>query len=709
MDLDVAIEKYKKEPDSYLMAIASGSLWCPDCVMTDEHVLETAEFKAWAVDNKVILVDIDVPNFPNTTNSACLLTYATGRTSDGYVSGRGTLATNELERFQSGAGYLSRHMATASAAKAALERNRSLVGRNTLEGGWNNPDRTNQNRTGIPNFFALRRDGSLAGTFETFDAIGPSEFKEAYLKRFSELVAMGEGEDDGDFSNRSWQTTEDSFSGEGALSGDLAPLDLADTYALAAITTEAAVQTVTAQGGEATATLSIIAVSGGEASTVATATGPLSGGISVSCTMTPKETYYVKLAGAAEGALAADSDAAFGTVGYPLRGERSPIANPYENEWTQKAAKAVLPLYAADGSGLAGRLELQLKKNGKISAKISDSSRRLASLSGTWNADISADGTATAVLEKGGWTLELSITASGAVSASLSGAKELASGECALAESYADWTGNYAVALPLSDASGAWQGDAYMTLSIGGDKASVTRGKVKYKVFLPDGKKLSGTTGVTGRDADFGVVPVAKTSGANTFRASVLVRRNAASAPTRRAVVADGDAAAVWSGDGVELRCGVFGSLVSAGDSLLERADAESLAFVPDASGIGEDGKYGTLNGVLYDGGLFAVTAQTIYPVEKVSGFAFKLNRKTGVFTGKTKLSFSGKDKVSAKYSGVILPDWFSDCECQEDADTVVPMTFQPFGAGQCIYSGVFGGKRVKRSFPVSLGVKPME
>lgn len=67
MDLDVAMAKYRSEPGSHLMAVASGSLWCPDCVMTDGHVLETEAFKNWAVGNKVILVDLDVPNFPNSS------------------------------------------------------------------------------------------------------------------------------------------------------------------------------------------------------------------------------------------------------------------------------------------------------------------------------------------------------------------------------------------------------------------------------------------------------------------------------------------------------------------------------------------------------------------------------------------------------------------------------------------------------------------
>ncbi len=66
-------------------------------------------------------------------------------------------------------------------------------------------------------------------------------------------------------------------------------------------------------------------------------------------------------------------------------------------------------------------------------------------------------------------------------------------------------------------------------------------------------------------------------------------------------------------------------------------------------------------------------------------------------------MSFASKDNVSATFSGVILPSWFSDCECQEDGDMVVPMTFLPLGVGQLIFTDFADWRRVKRSIPVSL------
>lgn len=708
MDLDVAMEKYRKEPESRLMVIASGALWCPDCVMTDEHVLETEDFKKWAVDNKVILVDIDVPNFgPREGSSACLLTRVAVRVSDGYVSGRGTLATNELERYQSGAGYISRHMVSDADAAKVLARNRSLVGRNTLQGGWNNPERANQDRTGIPNFFALRRDGSLAGTFETFDAIGPSGYNAAYLARFSELIALGQSDDD-KLSNRSWQTTKDVYAGAGDSAGAvLTPLDLIDTYRLAPTADAATEQTVTVRGSDsaAVATVSIIAVIDGEKQTLATAKGRIADGVSATGVIASSGEYYVVVEGEASGLLAADSSVANASVAYTLGGSRRKIENPFTNEWTAKAASATLPLYAKGGDSLAGTLALTLKKNGKVTAKYSDGKRVVASFSGKWDADVSIDGTATAVLaKKNGSTLRLAMSGDGVASAEVvAGGKTLVSGDCALAEDYGDIVGNYAACLPSTAASAS--GTAYMTLSMASGKAAATKGKVKFAVFLPDGSKLSGNTGVSVYDANFLLVPVIKAKGDNSVSAAVLVRRLAGRAATRRAVMSAPGVRAVLRNGGASDGCEIYGSVVVAGESLAKAAGgATSVAFVPDASGV-QGSAYGALEGIVFDGGKLNVAPGGIAPAESVKGFSFRLDRRTGVFKGKTSLRFSGKAKVSAKFGGVILPDWYSDCECQEDDDTIVPMEFLPFGVGGCVYTDSVGGRRMKRSIPLSLGV----
>jgi len=713
MDLDVAMEKYRAEPASRLMAVASGSLWCPDCVMTDAHVLENPAFKKWAVDNKVILVDIDVPNFPNTTNSACLLTRVVGRTSDGYISGRGTLATNELERYQSGAGYLARHMVSEAAAKKVLSRNRSLVGQNTLHGGWNNPDRANQNRTGIPNFFALTRDGALAGTFETFDAIGPSEFKEAYLARFTELVESGANAA-GNFSNRSWQTTTDSFAGDGETTASLSAIDLVDTYHLAATAEAAAAQTVTVQGGDAnaTVTVSLIEVIDGTARTLATATGRLSDGVSTTGVISSTGgSYYVSIVGEGSGTLAADSSAASTVTAYALSGSRKPTDNPFSNEWTTRAATATLPLYSSDGMTLKGILALSLKKNGKISAKYSTGGSGLATFTGRWDADIAADGTATASLEKKGFALSLVMRADGVVAAEVDdGTSTFASGECGLAENYGEFAGIYTVAFPAIDTTATTEpsGDAVMTLKMATTTMAKKKGQFRYTVYLPDGKKLTGASSVTWADANFGIVPVLRTVGVETFAAALKVRRSAGTAPSTRAVVAQDGTRAVWinrtKGRSFTRTFAVRGSWYDKNDSLLVGIADETLAlqFAPVTEIIAPSPSWGALTSIAGDGATVTVSDDKA-TVARTAGFTFKLNRRTGIFTGKTTLAFEGKARVAAKFTGVLTRGWFSDCDCGEDADDLIEMENVAFGLGYCLFSDRINGKSAKRSFPVEI------
>ena len=707
MDLDVALAKYAAEAASKLLVLVGGSLWCPDCVMTDVHLLDTDGFKEWAVSNKVILVNIDIPNNPNEPEGTpCLLTRTVSEASANYRSGRGTIANEGewQEAHQCGAGYLSRHMVTDAAAAAAYERNRRLASTNWTVGGWNNPERANQNRPGVPVFYTLTRQGTVAGCFDTFASTAPRSYDAAYLARLEELLALADGTS---LLDSSWQTTTLSYDGTSAkgFSGALSAVDLTDAIALGTLDMIAAKQTITVRGTDSSVaiTVNIVSVSEGEATTVATATDTLSSGVTLSCTMTPAEQYYVKVTASAAGTLSPDAAAANTSVAYTMTGTREEIENPFHNEWITSARKATLPLYAADGVSLAGFLELQLRKNGKVSAKISNAKKRLATLSGKWSDEISADGTATAKLEKKGYVVSLRITSEGVVTAVVSGAAALTSGKCALAEDYGDFVGSYAVALPLLDAAGVYCGDAYMTLSMASSATARKNGVMKYRVFLPDGKKLSGTTGVTGYDADFGVAPIAKASGVNSFAAAILVRRSAGTAPTRRAVIAVDGVKAVWNGSGFSRECGVYGSFIRSSDSLVTHSGVTQVAVAFDKSSIATSERFGALVSALYDGGAMSITAGSIAPAETVKNFRFKLNRATGVFQGRTALSFTGKERVNAKFTGVILPDWYSDCQCEEDGDTVVSKVFLPFGVGQCIFADKIGGKSVKRSFPMAL------
>ena len=712
MDLDVALEKYAGEPSSKLLALVGGSLWCPDCVMGDLWLLDRSEFKDWAIANNVILVDIDIPNLPNTVDSPSLLTKIVSRASDNYVTARGTMPTNENWRWQSGALYLSRHGVSDAAAAAVAARNRQLVGTNRLNGGWNDPERANQNRTGVPVFFTLTRDGEVAGCLDTFSSVAPKEFKSEYLDRFNELLAFAD--DTTDIDNSSWQTTTETYNGTGGKSATLSPVDLADTYKLAATTDPAALQTVRVSGSDSsvTATLSLIGVVNGTAKTIATATGVLSSGLEVEGVISSSGVYYVKVSAPGQGTLAIDSGAG-SSVNYSLSGAREAIKNPFTNDFTTLATSTTLPLFDSEGE-LAGTLALTMKKTRAISAKYNNGKKNLATLSGKWNSDIAADGTATAVLSKKGCTLYLEMSQTGVIQAFLSdGSTTLSSGECGIAEAYSEFTGVYNVALPVggSDCSVSTpHGSAYMTLTMAGTMTAQKRGTVKYTVYLPDGKKLSGTTNITWLDANFGIVPILKEMSVERFSAAVKVRKNAASAPSSRAVVAMDGTSASWVNRSIKnacsLRFGVNGSYYLKTRSVLFGVDDEtlSLAFSARTENLADSEQFGALNSVLGNGATILVTDKTITAVDSIKGFKFKFNRNTGIISGTTKINFEGKQNVAGKFGGILFPGWFSECACGEDDDPLIGMENVAFALGCCTFTDKISGRRATRSFPIEIG-----
>ena len=720
MDIDVAMAKYRANADSKLLALVGGSLWCPDCVMTDAHLLDRAEFREWAAANKVILVDIDIPNLPNTTSSPSLLTRIVSRTSDSYVTGRGTIEADEAQRYQSGAGYLSRHMVSEAAAAEIIERNRKLAGTNTLNGGWNSPDRANQNRTGVPIFVTLRRDGTLSGRLETFSAVAPSEFKSAYLNRLDELLATSDDASGADEeANASWQTTANEFSGVGTSSGaTLSAVDLVDTYELAPIAEGAVEQSVTVAGENpnTTVTVSLLQVMDGMATTLATAEGTLSDQVTVRGAVGIGARYYVQISAAATGTLAIDSDSPSTVAAYTITGTRAEIANPYSNDWIARAATAVLPLYGSENGDtvLLGTLTLNMRKNKTISAKYSDGKKTLATFSGRWSVDdIAADGTARLALERKGYALVLSLKADGTIDARISNGDEtLSSGECGLSDSYPDFAGYYTVLLPeLNEgaSSATLAGPSFMTLKM--LSASMQKaGRFSYVVYLANGAKLSGSAYVTWYDADFGIVPILKVSGGYTVAISLKIRKDAGKAPSSRAVVAlrgvTSRVACAKSGKAFDLSVGAYGSRYDKDSSLADQGHVDSgLKFVwtADTSQISDSSAYGALESVTGNGSGLTVGAKGMAATGRTNGFSFKFNKTTGIFSGKTTLAFERRPKLSAKYLGIVLPGWFTDCDCSEDDDKLIPIVSLPFGVGYCVFSDKADHKTVTRSLPVEI------
>jgi len=219
---------------AHSLIYVGGSRWCPDCAMADRFFLEDARFRQWAQTYNIALGVVDIPNDPNDQGgSPSLLTYNTFKASDGYVNGRGHWAADETQRYQSGAPYISRKGIVMSGnggtnATDIAKRNKALVARNTLGGGWNRPERTNQSRTGVPCFIALRDDGTIAGRWEFFSDYGPTGWSDGYLKRLEELLGQADKSEE---SNQNWRTTSQTVSKRGtSATASLSHSDLVDTY-----------------------------------------------------------------------------------------------------------------------------------------------------------------------------------------------------------------------------------------------------------------------------------------------------------------------------------------------------------------------------------------------------------------------------------------------------------------------------------------------
>ena len=218
---------------AYTLVSLQGSLWCPDCANTERNFLDVTNgagksaFCAWAKEKNVALVSVDIPNYSAThlglkdesgkaiydpymsyasydeVDSPCLLStrgYSTrlARPNEYPASGADASLTNYIVR--SGLPYLSRKGVSEAQARAVWERNWNLAWRNTDEGGFHRPEDGNKNRTGVPIFVLLRKDGTVAARFTDFAAVSPMKDDRAnfdtYVGYFDQMLAIAAAEGD---------------------------------------------------------------------------------------------------------------------------------------------------------------------------------------------------------------------------------------------------------------------------------------------------------------------------------------------------------------------------------------------------------------------------------------------------------------------------------------------------------------------------------
>lgn len=318
MDIDAAKAKVAAaDGNAYTLVSMQGSLWCPDCANTDRNFLEAEDdgvnrFRSWAESKQIALVTVDIPNWngPAVTNCAspCLLSrtpYETtlARAKEYPASGADAALTNKIMR--SGLGYQTRKGITEEAAAAQLEKFHDLATKNTSEGGFHRPEDTNKNRTGVPIFVLLRKDGTVAARLTRMASVSPMAADRAnfdnYIKRFEEMLAIADN-DATEIENNYPGAEAIAFKANGGTAnGEICNADFQDVFRLDGVGGNA-LQKITVSGTDS-AEVKVSLVNPerldarGKLDPYATATGKLSDGVDVEYTFTEPGDYYVMVEG----------------------------------------------------------------------------------------------------------------------------------------------------------------------------------------------------------------------------------------------------------------------------------------------------------------------------------------------------------------------------------------------------------------------------
>ena len=322
VDLDVATQKVAAaKGEAFTVISLQGSKWCPDCANVDRNFLDLTNaagenaFCEWAKARQVALVTIDIPNFngPNVSNyaSPSLLdrtpfSSTLARPKEWPQSGADAALTNAMVR--SGLGYLSRKSVDETTAAFYFSRNHDLASKNTDAGGFHRPEDGNANRTGVPIFVLLRKDGSVAARLMRMASVSPmaadrDNFSN-YLKRFEEMMAIAAA--DGEHGDAT--EIENNYPDAGALpllsnggvtSNELCNADFQDTFRL--VGANGGVRQEVTLSGASDAEVKVtyqMTNSSGKAVAVASKTVRISDGTAFACDFEKPGDYFVQVAGA---------------------------------------------------------------------------------------------------------------------------------------------------------------------------------------------------------------------------------------------------------------------------------------------------------------------------------------------------------------------------------------------------------------------------
>ena len=322
MDLDVAKAKVAAaDGDAFTLVSVQGALWCPDCANTERNFTDVEDgsgnnrLAAWAVENQVALVAIDIPNFTANSveaESPTLLSrtpYSStlARAREYPASGADGSLTNAMMR--SGLGYLTRKGVSDAEALEVLERNWGLVTTDWTKGGFHSAADSNKFRTNVPIFVVLDKDGNVKGRLVYFgkysspmaDAKGEWD---NIVKRLDELLAIardGSTHDDGGVLENDFPSSDlAGFTANGGqVSGEISHCDFADIYKLQNFGGNAVLQVDAVGESNAEVSLAFVTLdAAGRKTTVTNAVGRLSDGVSLRNMFASAGEYYVEISGA---------------------------------------------------------------------------------------------------------------------------------------------------------------------------------------------------------------------------------------------------------------------------------------------------------------------------------------------------------------------------------------------------------------------------
>ena len=360
MNLDEAKKKVSLTAGQcYTLVLMAGSLWCPDCYNVDTHFLGLTDgkgnnrFEKWAADNKVALVQIDLPPLSNGTVMEPTLLSRTEGT--GYFDKDG----NRGAITKSGTGYLTRKGVSDAEAAAVLERNVALAQKNTWEGGFHRPE-DGAYRPGVPIFVLLRKDGSVAARLTEWAAVSPTASDEKrfddYLKRFDEMLVIARSNKTEIENNDAAASNELELKANGGEEfATLSHVDQVDVFRLVGIKGNAQEDVCVTGDAPAQVTVSFLATNAtGKVTTLASADGKINEGISLTYLFEKAGDYFVEVrAKASDDAFKIGSSVVSNFTGYTISGDA--LLVPQEDKATGQpptgSDKVMIVLSKTDAAG----------------------------------------------------------------------------------------------------------------------------------------------------------------------------------------------------------------------------------------------------------------------------------------------------------------------------------------------------------------------